>query len=66
MRGTGTRVKKKSKPPDQAEQSQRFVEEARKLGVAGVTDEEFGRVFDVVLGKKAKPTPKSKSSKTRR
>ncbi len=61
MRGTGNR--KSPKPPDNKEQSQRFVEEARKLGVAGVSDGEFGRIFDVILGSMVKPKPKSKSRK---
>lgn len=46
----GKSVVKKSKPEsDDKEQSQRFVEEARKIELENTTNEEFGSVLDVIL-----------------
>ena len=44
MRGTGKSAKKKSKPPDQAKQSRRFVETAKALEV-----DESGEAFERAL-----------------
>ncbi len=58
------RAKAKLKPVG-PEESKRFVEEARKLDVAGVTAREFNRRFDVILATKEKLGPKSRSRKKR-
>lgn len=58
MRGTGNRVKKKSKPPDQAKQSQRFVETAKALEV-----EDGGKSFENAI---KKVLPKKKPRTRRR
>ena len=51
MRGTGDREKKRDRPPDDKEQSARFVETARKLG-ADESGKLFERAFRKVVPKK--------------
>lgn len=53
MPGIGNRVKKKSKPPDQTKQSQRFIETAKALKV-----DESGKEFDRALSAIIAPAPK--------
>ena len=53
MRGTGNRVKKTRKPPDDKTQSQRFVETARALE-ADESGKAFERALKVVVPTKPK------------
>ncbi len=58
MRGIGNRVKKKSNPPDDRGQSQRFMDTARQLDA-----DETGKSFDKALCAIVAPKKKRTRSK---
>jgi len=62
MRGTGNRVKKKSKPPDHTKQSQRFIETAKALKV-DESGKEFDRALSVIIAPAPKPFKRKKQAK---